>query len=112
MATQPIEIELDRGGELRITWADGTRSRCALAALRRACPCAACRAQREAVRGPGVLPVVPPAAEERGMALADTAELVGHYGLRITWNDGHSAGIYDYELLRSLAGPPLPAGGG
>ncbi len=30
------------------------------------------------------------------------AELVGQYGLRITWADGHDTGIYDYELLRSL----------
>jgi DUF971 family protein len=112
LSSQPVQIELDRTRELRITWADGVRSRVPLAVLRRACPCAACRAQREALRGSGGLPVVPAAAEQRGMALADTAELVGQYGLRITWKDGHSTGIYDYELLRSLERAPRPEGGG
>ncbi|MBO7391803.1 MAG: DUF971 domain-containing protein [Verrucomicrobia bacterium] len=29
-------------------------------------------------------------------------ELVGGYGLRLTWGDGHSAGIYTYDTLRGL----------
>jgi len=27
-------------------------------------------------------------------------ELVGGYGIRIRWSDGHSAGIYTFEKLR------------
>lgn len=36
------------------------------------------------------------------MVTAAGAELVGNYGLRIRWNDGHDLGIYDFEYLRSL----------
>jgi ATP-binding protein involved in chromosome partitioning len=31
------------------------------------------------------------------------AALVGAYGLRITWSDGHGTGIYPFERLRTLA---------
>jgi len=30
----------------------------------------------------------------------DSAELVGAWGLSVTWNDGHSTGIYPFESLR------------
>jgi ATP-binding protein involved in chromosome partitioning len=33
--------------------------------------------------------------------------LVGAYGLRIHWSDGHATGIYTFELLRRL--PPTGA---
>jgi DUF971 family protein len=29
-------------------------------------------------------------------------EPVGNYAIRIVWNDGHSAGIYSWDYLRSL----------
>jgi DUF971 family protein len=98
---RPVEIELDRTRELRITWSDGRACVYPLALLRRSCPCAACREARRLQTGPH-LPVVRTAAEQHEMALARKAELVGHYALRITWGDGHAAGIYDYGLLRSL----------
>jgi DUF971 family protein len=43
------------------------------------------------------------------MTQAQRLELVGNYALRITWGDGHSAGIYDFDLLRALAAPSGPA---
>lgn len=36
------------------------------------------------------------------MATVAGAELVGHYAVRIRWQDGHDAGIYDYATLRRL----------
>ena len=30
----------------------------------------------------------------------EDAELVGAWGLSIRWSDGHSTGIYSWELLR------------
>jgi DUF971 family protein len=30
----------------------------------------------------------------------DNAELHGAWGLSVTWNDGHSTGIYPFESLR------------
>lgn len=102
-ATQPREIELERTRELRIRWADGTIQTYPLAELRRACPCAACRDRREKAAAGG-LPVLPGPDEQRAMATASDLEIVGRYALRIRWQDGHDAGIYDFELLRALGG--------
>lgn len=66
--------------------------------LRRACPCASCRqAREELARNP--LAVLPTAQQS---AAALGAELVGHYALRIHWEDGHDTGLYDFALLRTL----------
>lgn len=104
-AVQPVEIDLDRTRELRITWADGQRCVYPLVLLRRECPCATCRQER-AEQKSNPLRVVQPGAEQQSMVIAARAELVGNYGLRITWKDGHDTGIHDYALLRSLC----PAG--
>ena len=33
---------------------------------------------------------------------ARRAEAVGHYAIQLEFNDGHSAGIFSYDLLRTL----------
>lgn len=100
-ANQPVEIELDRARELRIRWADGQTCVYPLIQLRRVCPCAACRTQREQ-SARGGLPVVRDADVQQEMAYAENIELVGQYGLRIAWKDRHDTGIFAYEMLRSL----------
>ena len=108
--TQPLELDLDRTDRLRIKWADGHESVYPLALLRRSCPCAACRSDRDdQKRNP--LHVMKPAASPQDIAVAENAELVGNYALRIKWKDGHDSGIYDYRLLRSLC-PCEECGGG
>ena len=108
---QPVDIELDRGRELRITWGDGVRSVIPLTLLRRLCPCAACRDLREEGFASSPLRVIPQPEEQKGTVVADKAELVGNYALRITWQDGHDAGIYEYGFLWALADrPESPAG--
>lgn len=100
-ADEPLEIELNRSRELRIRWADGRQSVYPLAMLRKACPCAECRQERERRAG-GSLPILQKPGVELDMVTARKAELVGRYALSITWCDGHKAGIYDFALLRSL----------
>jgi len=108
--TYPLELDLDRTNRLRIKWADGHESVYPLALLRRSCPCAACRNDRDdQKRNP--LHVMRPAANPLDIAVAEDAELVGNYALRIKWKDGHDSGIYDYRLLRSLC-PCEACGGG
>ncbi|MFH1746498.1 MAG: DUF971 domain-containing protein [Planctomycetota bacterium] len=99
MATQPVAIDLKRSRELHITWADGRRSVLALAMLRRNCPCAACRDQRQEQND---LRVLPPASLQAQMVTAMDAEIVGNYALWIKWQDGHTAGIYEFALPRAL----------
>ena len=101
-AIQPGDIEVVRDTELRIRWSDAGLSVIPLAQLRKACPCAACAAERDqAARR--ALPLVQDSAAQRAMAIVANAELVGRYALRVVWKDGHDAGIYDFGLLRSLS---------
>ena len=62
--------------------------------LRLACPCAACVDEMSGRR------LLDPQAirdDIRPVSLG----LVGGYGLRIQWSDGHGTGIYTFERLRS-----------
>jgi len=72
-------------------------------ALRLACPCAECV---EEMSGRRLLrpETVPLDVSPRSVGL------VGTYGLRVVWSDGHSTGIYTFDALsrglgRSDAGP-------
>ena len=60
--------------------------------LRLACPCAACV---EEMTGRPLLDVATVPEDVRPVSLA----LVGAYGLRINWSDGHGTGIYTFERL-------------
>lgn len=96
----PVGIDLDRSTRLRIDWDDGHKSEYPLSDLRRACPCAVCRAEREERNKTQLVVITPrPVAD---MVTVRTAELVGNYAIRLVWNDGHDTGIYDYRLLRSV----------
>lgn len=61
--------------------------------LRLRCPCAEC--VEEMTGRPLLDPAVVP-ADVRPVSL----QLVGGYGLRIQWSDGHATGIYTFERLR------------
>ena len=97
---QPASLDLDlREQVLHITWSDGTASHLPLLAVRKACPCAACRTAQEQ-QSRTLLPVLqsaPPSA-----IVATGAHLVGNYALRIEWSDEHNTGIYDFRYLRQL----------
>lgn len=85
----PTRIELDGGVRLTLTWADGSVSEFEATELRKACPCASC----EGSAGGWVFPNV----------TIDRIEQAGAYGLRLSFApEGHEAGIYTYEYLRSL----------
>jgi ATP-binding protein involved in chromosome partitioning len=76
-------IEWDRGGH---EWLYPARE------LRLACGCAACMDEMTGrpLLDPGT---VPPDIRPASVAL------VGTYGLRVHWSDGHSTGIYTFERL-------------
>lgn len=67
--------------------------------LRLACPCAGC------VEEMSGRPLLDPAAVPADVRPLNVA-LVGAYGLRIAWSDGHGTGIYTFERL--LAQCPCP----
>jgi DUF971 family protein len=90
----PVTIDVDRASGLTLTWADGTTSRFGLEELRQHCPCAECRTRRDRH-----LPIWPLPSSPQPLRIVE-AELVGAWGINITWNDGHATGIYSWELLR------------
>lgn len=61
-------------------------------ALRLACPCAACIDEMSG------RPLLDPATVPDDTR-ADTVELVGAYGIRVRFSDGHGTGIYTFEAL-------------
>ena len=86
------------GTELAVAFDDGGEVYLPLELLRRACPCAACQGEPDAL-GRVVRPDVKVGAfgyEIRRM------EQVGGYALQIFWGDGHSTGIYSYDYLKKL----------
>lgn len=100
---RPVDLHLDRREGLHIKWGDGHESRFPLAYLRKRCPCATCRTERETPRPPqsGLSLTILPSGIDRAAVFSD-AKLVGKYAIQITWADGHSTGIYDFRYLRII----------
>ncbi|MBV8980515.1 MAG: DUF971 domain-containing protein [Acidimicrobiia bacterium] len=96
---EPATIDLERDRGLTIVWDDDVVSRFGLEELRVNCPCAECRGLRE--QGAEVWPK--PASPKP--LRAEGAELVGAWGLSVWWNDGHSTGIYAWDVLRAWTDP-------
>ena len=90
------------GQELAIAWSDGAEHYFTFEALRRACPCAGCCGEPDAM-GNLIRPEVkyrPNSFELRGW------QYVGGYALQPLWADGHDSGLYSFTYLRKLAAQP------
>jgi DUF971 family protein len=102
----PTDVELDRAEGLTLHWSDGTTSHFGLEELRRNCPCAECRGLREQGQ------IVGPRPRSLLKLTAVDAELIGGWGMSITWSDGHSTGIFAWSILRAWQTPDSPEGPG
>ena len=100
---RPADLHLDRATGLKIRWADGVEHFFPLVMLRKNCPCATCRTDRDkkTATHTGLSLTILPQGIERATQVQDAA-LVGNYALSITWSDGHATGIYDFRYLREL----------
>jgi DUF971 family protein len=96
---RPVDIQ-HIGDELAIKWDDATESFISLEALRRACPCAECKGERDVMgnlyKGPE-RDLTPSAFQLRGLTM------VGTYAVQPSWGDGHNSGIYPFDYLRAIA---------
>lgn len=88
------------GNELALSFSEGVEVYIDLPMLRRACPCANCQGEPDAL-GRVVKPIV-----QLGPKAFDLLKFqgVGGYALQLFWADGHSSGIYSYPYLLRLAG--------
>ena len=102
MPLQPTNIQ-QIGNELAIQWNDGVESYLDLQYLRRACPCAACGGEPDAL-GNVIRPRV--SYSENSFDLTGF-EMIGGYALQPRWADGHNTGIYSFQYLRRLSAPVM-----
>jgi ATP-binding protein involved in chromosome partitioning len=80
---------------LSVLWEDGRQNEFDVRDLRLACPCAVCVEEmsgRPLLDPKSVRPDVTPR----------TITSVGNYAITVSWNDGHSSGIFSFEYLRAL----------
>lgn len=91
----PTGVDVDRAQGVTLTWPDGTTNTYGLEELRVNCPCAECRGLRERD-----LAVWPKPTSPQPLRIED-AELIGAWGITLIWNDGHSTGIFSWEVLRA-----------
>lgn len=87
---------LEKKSEFSILWGNDHESIFPLLYLREECPCALCRWERENKDPLKMAKILP---ENLNAIMIET---VGHYAIKIQWNDGHSTGIYTFDMLRNL----------
>lgn len=100
---RPLSLKKIDSRTLQIIWEDGHESLYDTTRLRENCLCAACKDEwtGESKLKPSQLPqTITPL----------TIDSVGQYGLKISFSDGHSTGIYTYDHLRMLCQCPSCAG--
>ena len=86
------------GDQLALAWSDGSESYIALEELRRACPCASCQGEPDAMGR-----VLKPRVQYKETSFqALKIQQIGGYALQVTWGDQHSSGIFTFDLLRQF----------
>jgi DUF971 family protein len=90
----PLEINASKS-ELLLAWSDGQKSRFPFRFLRERCPCAGCVDEWTGRRTVNA-DTIP--ADIRPLELTP----VGRYAIQVAWSDGHTTGIYSWDLLRKL----------
>ncbi len=101
MAIQLVQAAVV-GSELALAFDDGYEAFLPLPMLRRACPCAVCQGEPDALGR-----VVKPKVEHGPLAFDLIGwQVVGGYALQLRWRDGHGSGIFSFDYLRNLAALP------
>ena len=94
MAAAPVRIKLHRkSGVLEIGYADGTRYELPCEYLRVYSPSAEVRGHA------GGEPILVPGKRKVAIERIDP---VGHYAVRLVFDDGHDSGLYSWDVLADL----------
>jgi|SRR5579862_354066 DUF971 family protein len=113
-----VKVHVSSGAGVDITWADGHTSHYNFAYLREECPCAMCNDERmkktqgqekdlqlkkENPPSSAAPPINSPLLPMfKPKLTAKAAHAVGNYALQIDFNDGHTAGIFSFDFLRTI----------
>lgn len=101
---KPLSLRREGDG-LLIEWNDDVRTFIAWKELRTQCPCATCLDER--AKPPNPLHILSAGEMAAGAPQPVKMAACGYYAYQITWNDGHSTGIFTLEYLRQIS-TPLP----
>ena len=100
----PIGLSKSLDRKLTIQWSDGLVQEIPFWALRKGCQCAQCNEDRmrpeEKEKLNSGLPILT-AAQAQPLNI-DKMHPVGNYAYNIHFSDGHSSGIFTFELLRAI----------
>jgi DUF971 family protein len=104
-----VKVHVSSNAGVDIVWVDGHTSHFEFAYLRENCPCATCNDEREKKQASTITPPVasPVLPMFKPKVRAQLATVVGNYAIQINFSDGHSAGIFSYEQLRSICPCPV-----
>jgi DUF971 family protein len=96
---EPTHLDVRKTEGLHVEWGDGSTSFYPCELLRRMSPSADSKMMREEIENNplAILPNTP----SKTIAI-ENAQLVGNYAIRFTFSDGHTAGIYTWDYLKSL----------
>lgn len=101
MVDPPSNIRAHQAEQiLEIVWPDGAVNRFPYRFLRSECPCASCR---DEWTGERIIRI----EHVREDVKLEGMEMVGNYAVQPSWSDGHSSGIFTWEMLHDLA-PQIP----
>jgi len=95
---RPRGLRKEGDDRLLIDWEDGHTSVHTWTNLRKNCPCAGCRDERE--QPPDPFRVLKPS--ELAPLKPVSIVPVGYYAYKIVWSDGHDSGLFTLEHLRRL----------
>lgn len=97
MTEPPANIRAHQNDQvLELSWEGLDPARVPYREIRGQCPCASCRDEWTGER------ILDPASIREDLKL-EGMEGVGNYAVRLSWNDGHSSGLYTWDLLKQLA---------
>ena len=86
---------------IAIKWNDGSESFIDNQTMRKKCPCANCSGESDVFGN--IYKSDDDKSTHPNQYLINRYRYIGHYAIRIIWEDGHNAGIYSFKFLKALS---------
>ena len=85
---------------IAIKWDNNSESLISNKIMRDKCPCANCSGESDVFGN--IYKLNNPQLENNSRYILKRYMNIGHYAIRIIWGDGHNAGIYSFDFLKTL----------